>query len=78
MERQRRKGKEGERRKGLEERPAPLTSEKRLMIRSAFLRRVRNARQQRFLYVSNISLFWKHKQQIWLEFAATFSLPLHP
>ena len=48
------------------------------MMRSAFLRRVRNARQQRFLYVSNISLFWKHKQQIWLEFAATFSLPLHP
>ena len=31
-----------------------LTREKRLMMRSAFLRRVRNARQQRFLYVSNI------------------------
>ena len=32
-----------------------LTSEKRLIMRSAFRRRVRKARQQRFLYVSNMA-----------------------
>ena len=36
-----------------------LTSEKRLMMRSECLRRIRNARQQRFLYVSNVLLSCK-------------------
>lgn len=38
------------------------TSERRLIMRSAFLRRVRKARQQRFLYDSNISLFCKEQK----------------
>ena len=37
------------------------TSEKRLIMRSECLRRIRNARQQRFLYVSNVLLSCRNK-----------------
>ena len=54
------------------------TSEKRLMMRSECLRRIRNARQQRFLYVSKVLLSCRVKGKISEQSIKSFSFCTSP